>query len=155
MENMRNVVSVSLGSPTGDFEREINLGGDTVHLVREGMNGDQEKAADRLRELDGQVDAIGLGGIDIYLYVGGKQFIIGDGLRLAQVVTRTPLVDGSGLKDTLERKSVRDLASAGLVSAQSRILMVSAMDRFGMAEAFVEMGCRCVFGDLMFNIGID
>jgi hypothetical protein len=33
--------------------------------------------------------------------------------------------------------------------------MVSAMDRFGMAEAFVELGCDCVFGDLIFDIGLD
>jgi hypothetical protein len=114
-----------------------------------------DRARDRVRELDGHVDAIGLGGIDIYLYVAGKQFIIGDGQRLAQEATRTPVVDGSGLKDTLEREAVQDLARRGLAGPGTKVLMVSAMDRFGMAEAFVELGCRCVFGDLMFNLGID
>jgi len=152
---MKQVVSVSLGSPTGDFEREIVMGNETVHLVREGVDGDMERARARIRALDGHVDAIGLGGIDIYLYVGGKQFIIGDGLRLAQEAKKTPVVDGSGLKDTLERKAVLDLADRGLAGPETRVLMVSAMDRFGMAEAFMELGSRCVFGDLMFHIGID
>lgn len=152
---MKHVVSISLGSAAGDFVREVELGGELVRLSREGTDGDMERARNRIRELDGHIDAIGLGGIDIYLYVAGEQLIIGDGLRLAEIATETPVVDGSGLKNTLERKVVRDLAAQGTISPASRILMVSALDRFGMAEAFVELGCPCVFGDLIFNIGLD
>jgi hypothetical protein len=154
-DRMKNVVSVSLGSEAGDFVREIEAAGIPVRLSREGTNGDIERAQRRIQELDGTVDAIGLGGIDIYLSVGGKQFVIGDGQRLAEAATRTPIVDGSGLKNTLERRVVRQLAAQGLVTPDSKVLMVSALDRFGMAEAFVELGCPCVFGDLIFNIGLD
>jgi len=152
---MKHVVSISLGSVAGDFERELAIGSETVHLVREGVDGDMDRARQRVRELDGNIDAIGLGGIDIYLYVAGKQFVIGDGQRLAQEASKTPVVDGSGLKDTLERETVQSLADRGLITPGTKVLMVSAMDRFGMAEAFVQQGCECVFGDLMFNIGID
>jgi hypothetical protein len=152
---MKHVVSISLGSVEGDFAREIQLGSETVHLVREGVDGDMDRARQRVRELDGTIDAIGLGGIDIFLYVAGKQFIIGDGQRLAHEATKTPVVDGSGLKDTLERETVKLVADRGLIKPGTKVLMVSAMDRFGMAEAFVEQGCECVFGDLMFNVGID
>lgn len=152
---MKHVTSISLGSPNGDFERDLVLGVETVHLVREGVDGDMELARRRLRELDGKVDAIGLGGIDIFLSVAGKKFIIGDGERLAGEAKITPVVDGSGLKDTLERSSVQNLVARGLAGPGTKVLMVSAMDRFGLAEAFVEAGCSCVFGDLMFNLGID
>lgn len=152
---MKSVVSVSLGSSAGDFTRELRMGPETVHLAREGMDGDMERAQARVRELDGQVDALGLGGIDITLEVGGERFEIGDGRRLADLAVRTPVVDGSGLKDTLEREAVRHLAEQGWIGEQTQALMVSAMDRFGMAEALVQLGCRCVFGDLMFNMGID
>lgn len=152
---MKQAVSVSLGSAAGDFVREITLAGQPVRLTREGTGGDMEAARRRIEELDGRVDALGLGGIDIALSVGGQQFLIGDGVRLAEAATRTPVVDGSGLKNTLERRVVRELAAAGKITPQSKILMVSALDRFGMAEAFVELGCLCVFGDLIFNIGLD
>lgn len=152
---MKRVVSVSLGSPEGDYERDVTIGRETVHIRREGMNGDMDRARARVRELDGQVDMIGLGGIDIHLQVAGDKYVIGDGLRLAQEANSTPVVDGSGLKDTLERKAVRRLASQGLVAPGSRVLMVSALDRFGMAEALIQEGCHCLFGDLMFNMGID
>jgi hypothetical protein len=152
---MKHAISVSLGSSSGDFSREIELDGQPIRLERVGTNGDMELARNRISELDGHVDAIGLGGIDVYLYVAGKQFIIGDGRRLADCAKVTPVVDGSGLKNTLERSVVRELARQGRVGAGTRVLMVSALDRFGMAETFVELGCDCVFGDLIFNIGLD
>jgi hypothetical protein len=152
---MKQAVSVSLGSAAGDFVREITLAGQAVRLSREGMNGDMDRARRRIEELDGKVDALGLGGIDISLSVGGQVFPIGDGLRLAETAKQTPVVDGSGLKNTLERRVVRELAHAGHITKDSHVLMVSALDRFGMAEAFVELGCPCVFGDLIFNIGLD
>ena len=152
---MKQAVSVSLGSVAGDFVREITLAGQPVRLTREGTDGDLDRARRRIAELDGTVDALGLGGIDLSLSVGGEQFFIGDGVRLAEAATRTPVVDGSGLKNTLERRVVRELAALGKVTPQTNVLMVSALDRFGMAEAFVELGCPCVFGDLIFNIGLD
>ncbi len=152
---MKHVVSVSLGAKSGDFTREVVLDNQPVRLTREGMDGDMERARARIQALDGHADAIGLGGIDIYVYVAGQQLVVGDGLRLAQCATQTPVVDGSGLKNTLERRVVQELAAQGRVTPQSKVLMVSALDRFGMAEAFVQMGCPCVFGDLIFNIGLD
>ena len=152
---MKHVVSVSLGSASGDFVREVELAGQTVRLAREGMDGDMARARQRIAALDGQVDALGLGGIDISLFVGDERLVIGDGLRLAEAATQTPIVDGSGLKNTLERRVVQELAEQGYVTPHTRVLMVSALDRFGMAEAFVAMGCPCVFGDLIFNIGLN
>ncbi|HEX5323837.1 MAG TPA: hypothetical protein VFW40_08635 [Capsulimonadaceae bacterium] len=152
---MKHAVSVSLGSTAGDFARDIELAGRRVHLSREGTNGDIERARAQICELDGKIDAIGLGGIDIYLYVGEEQLVIGDGLRLAQAAAKTPVVDGSGLKNTLERDVVRELALQRHINPATRVLMVSALDRFGMAEELVRMGCPCVFGDLIFNIGLD
>lgn len=152
---MKQVVSVSLGSKSGDFAREIDLAGQRISLRREGTDGDMEQARAAISDLDGRIDAIGLGGIDIYLRVGGQRLVIGDGLRLAETAKKTAVVDGSGLKDTLERRVVSDLYDQGRVTSQTRVLMVSALDRFGMAEAFVQLGCPCVFGDLIFNIGLD
>jgi hypothetical protein len=152
---MKKIVSVSLGSKTGDFVRQIELDGVNLTLSREGTDGDMEQARSKISAYDGHIDAIGLGGIDIYLYVGSEQFIIGDGKRLAEAATVTPVVDGSGLKNTLERTVVDDLVSSGRAGDGTRVLMVSALDRFGMAEAFVKHGATCIFGDLIFNIGLD
>jgi len=133
----------------------VELLGEKLEIARMGTDGDFDRALDLLRELDGKVDAIGLGGIDVYLFVRQKRYAIQDGLKLMEAVRVTPVVDGSGLKNTLEREVVRILArETDLLKKGTSVLMVSSVDRFGMAEALSEMGCDMTFGDLIFAAGI-
>ena len=153
---MRRVVSVSLGSSTRDHRVEVDLLGERFDIARVGTDGSIDVAMSKLRELDGKVDAIGLGGIDVYLYAGSKRYALRDGLRLLETVKRTPVVDGSGLKNTLEREAVRFLQEKlGVTLRGTRVLMVSALDRFGMAQALVEAGADVLFGDFIFALDLD
>ncbi|HPZ44059.1 MAG TPA: quinate 5-dehydrogenase [Bacillota bacterium] len=152
---MKRVVSVSLGSARRDHKVQVELLGESFEIARRGTDGDFEKAVELLKELDGKVDAIGLGGIDVFLWVRQKRFAIQDGLKLMEAVKITPVVDGSGLKNTLEREVVRILArETNLIKKGTKVLMVSSVDRFGMAEAMSELGCDVTFGDLIFAAGI-
>ena len=152
---MKRVVSVSLGSSKRDHRVKVELLGEQFEISRIGTDGDLEKAIQTIRELDGNVDAIGLGGIDVYLYAGKTRYAVRDGLKLMEAARRTPVVDGSGLKNTLERETVYYLReNTGLLPPKTAVLMVSAVDRFGMAEAFLEIGCDVTFGDLIFTAGI-
>jgi hypothetical protein len=153
---MKTVVSVSLGSSSRDHRTEVELLGERFDISRVGVDGKLEKAIERLRALDGTVDALGLGGIDVYLYAGKERYALRDGLRLLEAVKLTPVVDGSGLKNTLERNAVAFLAEQlGIVLAGKRVLMVSALDRFGMAQALVQAGADVVFGDFIFALDLD
>jgi hypothetical protein len=153
---LRRVVSVSLGSSSRDHSVETELLGERFSLSRIGMDGSIDRAIAKVRDLDGNVDAIGLGGIDVYLYAGSKRYALRDGMRLLEAVKRTPAVDGSGLKNTLEREAVRFLhKDLGVELAGKRILMVSALDRFGMAQALVEAGADVLFGDFIFALDLD
>ena len=153
---MKRVVSVSLGSSSRDHRTEVELLGERFDLARMGMDGSLDRAAAKLRELDGRVDALGLGGIDVYLYAGSKRFALRDGLRLLDAVKHTPVVDGSGLKNTLERAAVGFLAhELGVRLRGAKVLMVSALDRFGMAQALVDAGADVLFGDFIFALDLD
>lgn len=153
---MKRVVSVSLGSASRDHRAEVELFGETLSIERIGMDGSLARAIERLRELDGTVDAIGLGGIDVYLQAGGRRYALRDGLRLLEHVKITPVVDGSGLKETLERDAVRYLRDElGTRLDGAKVLMVSALDRFGMAQALVEAGAEVLFGDFIFALDLD
>lgn len=152
---MRRVVSVSLGSSRRDHKVIVELLGNKFEIARMGTDGDFNRAVELLKELDGKVDAIGLGGIDVYVFVRQKRYAIQDGLKLMEAVRKTPVVDGSGLKNTLEREVVRFLVEeTELIKKGDRVLMVSSLDRFGMAEALAGMGCDMTFGDLIFVAGI-
>ncbi len=153
---MKTVVSVSLGSASRDHRAQVELLGEPFDISREGMDGSLDRALARLRELDGTVDAIGLGGIDVYLYAGKERFALRDGLRLLNAVKTTPVVDGSGLKNTLEREAVEYLQrEVGIPLRGKRVLMVSALDRFGMAQALVAAGADVIFGDFIFALDLD
>jgi hypothetical protein len=153
---LKHIVSVSLGSSKRNHKVEADLLGEQFVIERIGTDGDMRKAEALLREIDGQVDAIGLGGIDIYLHSRKGRFALKDGLKLKGAVKSTPVVDGGGLKNTLERVVVRHMEKDSRFHLKgSKVLMVCAMDRFGMAEAFVEAGCTMVFGDLIFALDKD
>lgn len=129
--------------------------GEEFSIERRGTDGDFAKQAAMLKELDGKVDAIGLGGIDLYLYARDKRYTVRDAKKLVKDVHTTPVVDGSGLKNTLEREVVRYLIEdMGLPLSGKTVLMTSAVDRFGMAEALYAAGCNILFGDLIYGLKV-
>ncbi len=152
---MKRVVSVSLGASSGDMRQEAEFLGERFRIEREGTDGDLQRAITRIAELDGEVDAIGLGGIDLYLVAGERRYVVREAARMAAAARRTPVFDGSGLKHTLERETVRWLQREGIIEFPGRrTLMIAAVDRFGMAEALVEAGAEVLFGDLIYGLGL-
>ena len=153
---MKRVVSVSLGSSGRDHRAQVTLMGEAFDISRVGTDGKLDAAIGLVRELDGTVDAIGLGGIDVYLYAGRHRYALRDGLRLLDAAKVTPVVDGSGLKNTLERATVRFMQDELSMDLRGRrVLMVSALDRFGMAQALVDAGADVLFGDFIFALDKD
>jgi hypothetical protein len=70
-------------------------------------------------------------------------------------VRQTPVVDGGGLKNTLERQVVKTLIEElSPLYRSGRVLLTMAIDRYGMTRAFVEQGYDVAYGDLMFAVGV-
>lgn len=152
---MKQVVSVSLGSPLRDYEIAVEALGCRISIKRIGTGGDLNRAAGLLKSLDGKVNAIGLGGVNLFLRSGQKLYRLKDGEKLAANVRCSPLVDGSGIKDTIERDLVSFLQKRiGLPQWGQSVLVVSALDRFGMTEALKQAGCRLIIGDAVFALGL-
>ncbi|MGC8717525.1 MAG: quinate 5-dehydrogenase [bacterium] len=152
---MKRIVSVSLGSSKRDHRVSLSILGEEVIIERIGTDGDLSAAIEKIKELDGKVDAIGLGGIDLYFTLGKKRYIVKDALKMARAAKITPIADGSVVKETLEREVITLLE--GLVPGGIKgknVLIPSAVDRFGMAEAFYTKGANIVIGDFMFALGI-
>ncbi|MBQ2114659.1 MAG: quinate 5-dehydrogenase [Selenomonadales bacterium] len=151
---MKEVVSVSLGSSSRDRRIRLKIGTETVRIVRIGTDGDIRKAKNWIRRLDGRVDAIGLGGIDRYLTIAGRRYPFRQAESLARIATRSPVCDGSLLKNTLERDAVLCLERALGSLKGRRVLLVSATDRYGMAETFDACGAQITCGDLLYGLGL-
>ncbi len=133
----------------------ITLLGQEIEVSRRGTDGDLVRFAQMFRDLDGKVDALGVGGADLYVRVGDRQYAFRQIQKIVDQVKTTPVVDGSGLKHTLERAAVHLLQKEGIVDFRARTtLLVSSVDRFGMAQALHEIGGRVIYGDLLFGLGL-
>ncbi len=152
---MKRAVSISLGSSSRDKRVTVRLGDQDICIERIGTNGDALKAQRLFTELDGQVDTFGVGGVDIYLRLRGREYPLHAAHTLIKNVRRTPVVDGRGLKHTLERR-VFELAAPLLAEPLHfrQAFVPVAADRIGLAEAVAGVSDRVVLGDLMIALGI-
>ena len=149
----KHVVSVGLGSSTRDAHIETELLGRRVVIERRGTDGDLAKAAAMLRDLDGKVDALGLGGVVLFVQAAGRRYYMREAVNLAKNAPHTPTVCGAGLKNSLERIVVERLDDT-LHWHGKRVLMVSGVENFGMAEALNALGARVTYADLVFFLGV-
>ena len=62
---MKRAVSISIGSSRRNKAVEVTLLGEKVSIERIGTDGDMEAAALKYKELDGKVDAFGVGGAEL------------------------------------------------------------------------------------------
>ncbi len=152
---MKHIVSVSLGSSKRDHSFETEILGEKFLIERIGTDGDWDKTLALVRSLDGKVDAFGMGGIDLYLHVAGRRYTIKDAKKIIAEAKKTPMFDGGGLKNTLERLCINYVQDNGIAEIKGKkVLLVSAADRFGMAEAFDQVGAKLTMGDLIYSVGI-
>ncbi|NLY89319.1 MAG: quinate 5-dehydrogenase [Firmicutes bacterium] len=152
---MKRIVSISLGSSRRNHKHVLEAAGEKVELERIGTDGDVNHAIRLVRELDGKVDAIGLGGISMYLYAAGRRYILDEARRIASYARQTPVVDGAGIKHTVEgRLAAIFEEKTGERLIGRKALIVSAVERYPMAESLLAAGCRLVIGDLIFALGL-
>lgn len=152
---MKRVVSISLGTSKRNKAAETEILGEKFSIERIGTDGDLRKFQQMFEDLDGKVDALGVGGADIWLVVGERKYAFRQILKLVSGVKTTPVVDGSGLKHTLERETILRLDREGTVKfADQRVLLMSAVDRYGMAQSLSSVCNQILFGDLMFGLGL-
>jgi len=151
---MKRAVSISLGSSKRNKSVTIRLKGEEILVERVGLDGDVAKARQMYLDLDGKVDAFGVGGVDLYLRLDEREYPLHAALKMVEGVTKTPLCDGRGLKHTLERR-VFELARPQLGEIHFKQAFVPvAVDRLGLAQAVAEVADQTIFGDLMVALGV-
>lgn len=152
---MKRVVSISLGSSHRDHAVEVDLLGERIRIERIGTDGDMARAQQMYRDLDGQVDAFGVGGTDLSLRLDDKVYPLYSVLKLVEGVSKTPVVDGGGLRYVLDRKVMQHVeAQIGAEISPKTAMITSAADRFDIARSFDAAGYDVVYCDLMFALGL-
>lgn len=152
---MKRAVSISIGSSKRNKSVEVKLLGETVRIERIGTDGDMGKAAELYRDMDGKVDAFGVGGADLGIMVDNKWYPLHTVTPMIRYVQKTPVVDGTGLKNTLENQLAPFINHLlGDYVRDKKAFITVGVDRWGMTRSFIDAGYECVFGDLMFALGV-
>jgi hypothetical protein len=152
---MKHVVSISLGSSQRDKTVNLKLGNETIRLERIGCDGDEKKARALFAEMDGKVDAFGIGGVELYIRILDKLYPLHSGLNLVKGIKQTPYTDGRGLKYIIER-DIFQLTEPYIQQPifPHKAMMPLAADRYSMADSLHRAGFDLVFCDLMFGLGL-
>lgn len=154
----KHIISVSLGSSKRDFRKDYVLGGETIIAERIGTDGSMKKYRELMLKLDGTVDCFGIGGFDLFLRRGERRYKIRDVWKIVKDVKETPMVDGGGIKSTIEGNIMQYIEEKlpEEVEESRSIVNMAAVDRWGLAESsweFVDHNRKLItFGDLLWGL---
>lgn len=148
-----------MGSSARDHTTRHIFLGQECEITRRGTDGDFQKAIQLYKELDGKVDAFGIGGVEFYLQVEDKKYYFRDVKRIRDAIKISKAGDGNGVKGLLEKRAFEYLEKY-LNEKEGRslkglpALKTTVVERYSMGKAMVEAGLDVTFGDFMFALGL-
>lgn len=150
---MKKVLVIHLNE--GEEKAVADLLGQQVEVRYVGCGGDPERARALIHEHDGKVDAIGLEGLPRKIQLAGNVRTHRIGEELFETATKTPIVDGSGVRASLESWSLilADRIHPGLFG-EKRVLMVPGLNHDGLVRAFSRFTSQIRYADpiVYFNL---
>src|SRR5512136_526895 len=150
---MKKIVVLHLGD--GEETATVSFLGQAIDVKRIGTGGEADRARELIAQYDGKVDAIGLEGFPAKIRLGTavRPHAIGSTLKTA--AKTTPVVDGSGVRDGLERWAVMlaDRAQPGIF-AEKHILMVPGLNHGGLVDEIAKHSSKVLYADpfVFFNL---
>ena len=156
---MKKIISISVGSSARDHTTRHTFLGQECEISRQGTNGDFKKAIELYKELDGKVDAFGIGGVEFFLQVEDKKYYFRDVKRIRNAIKISKAGDGNGVKGLLERRAFEYLEKY-LNEKEGRslkglpALKTTVVERYSMGKAMVDAGLDVTFGDFIFALGL-
>ena len=101
------------------------------------------------------MDAFGVGGGDLSMIVDGKKYEFYSVKPMVRFIKKTPVVDGSGLRNTLETKAapfVMEKLGDYINKMGKTAMVMTGSDRWGLTRSFLDAGFKCTFGDFLFSL---
>ncbi|HEX5629066.1 MAG TPA: hypothetical protein VFX72_05790, partial [Usitatibacteraceae bacterium] len=152
---MKRVVGVSLGSSAQDFAFRARFLGKQLDVRRIGTDHSVARAEKLLKHWENHADAIGVGVVRESYTVGSQRFVDEEGSRLMAAVTRVPATTGARLGDILQEWALRHVqAKLGDYFSNARVLFLSGLAHYKLAQAFAEYTPNLEFADALLQLGV-
>jgi predicted amino acid dehydrogenase len=150
---MKKILVLHLGDD--DDITTVSFLGQTIEIRRMGTGGDPDRAGACIAEYDGKVAAIALEGFAAQLKLGNEVCAHSIGAALKSAAAHTPIVDGGGVRDGLERWAVMlaDRAQPGIF-AEKIILMTPGLNHAGLIDELNKHSRTICYADpfVFFNL---
>jgi predicted amino acid dehydrogenase len=148
---MKKILVIDLGQSTATSE--IQWLGQTIEIARMGCGGDAERARQLIADHEGCIDAIALDGLPAHLALGAARRPHVVGATFAQF--DPPVVDGSGVRDGLERWGMNLAAAAQPgIFAEKHVLMVPGLNHTGLAQSLGRHSHNIRYADPVVYFGL-
>ncbi len=153
---MKKILVLHLGD--GEDSTTVTFLNEAIEIKRLGARdarGGADRVSPLIEQYDGQVDAIALEGFPASLRLGHEARAHLLGASLKSVAQKTPVVDGGGVRDGLERWAVMlaDRAQPGIF-AEKFILVVPGLNHRGLVDELAKHSSKVRYADpfVFFNL---
>jgi len=152
---MKNVVSISLGSSSQDFEFTTRFLGKQLSVRRIGTDGKKAKAERLLKQWEKQADVIGIGLARDNYSVGPRRFVDKEAAQMKSLVTRVPVTTGSRLGEIFLEWAVRHTQiRLGHYFDNALVLFFSGLSSYKLATTMAEYTDNLQFADPLLQLGV-
>lgn len=154
---MKQIISISLGPSKNDYEFKTEFLGQEFRIMRLGVNGEMEKAAQLLLKWDKKADAIGIGDVKFPYAIGSVSPLRSHADKLNQLAERieTPVTTGVALRNVSAEWALRFLDHKyGDYFKNTTAFFVSGMTSYRVAKVMSEYTSNLIFADPVLKNGI-
>lgn len=152
---MKQVVSISLGSASQNFDIKTRLLGQSMRVRRIGCDGSAKKALAQMTAWQTRCDVIALGVLRDSYKTGSQRYIEQDSQALKSVVTRIPVTTGGQVQDVLQEWAVRHVqAQLPHFFTNAKVLFLSGKTQYRLALALAEYTQNLQFADPVLSHGL-
>jgi predicted amino acid dehydrogenase len=152
---MKNVISISLGAKSQDFEFKTHVYGEELRVRRRGTDGSMTEAVRLARYWDSRADAIGLGLVKDSRNLSAERAVEEDGDLLARAATHPAVTRGERLAEILLEWAVRHTQLAlTRYFDNTRVLFFSGLANRKLAASMSEYTSNLQFADPLRQLGV-
>ena len=155
---MKQIVSISLGSSSDDYEFEAEFLGQQFNIKRLGTDGNADVAAEYLKDWDGKADAIGLGGVNFGYAIGSNRLIERQkrNINRLRAQINSPITTGESLRRVSFEWAIRHLQFkfGSNYFNHRKTLFMSGLINYNIAKVISEYTDNISFADPIFENGI-
>ncbi len=152
---MKKVVSISLGSPSQDYNFRTRFLGESFQVSRVGADQDFKEAKRLVKEWRGKADGLGLGRVREHYTVGTDRFVQRDTRKLEKLAGDTPITEGSKLREIVQEWTLRSTqAELGNIFNNAKVLFLSGTLDYRLASIMAEYTDNLSFADPIVQFGL-